>query len=145
MTPSVGRVGAAILAEVEVRELVTGGADQLVALFAAVLPGSPAARADQLDDPEAFLQEPSSFVLGAYIEDAPVGLAGLPAVTGSSSRSAQVPAATRAPFSTPATTSQLLTCPSNTSDDAAQPVLRRSGQQRGSFRSPPMPSTRSGR
>jgi len=60
---------------VEIRELVAGGADQLVALFAAVLPGSPTALADQLDEPEAFLRDPSSFVLGAYIDDAPVGLA----------------------------------------------------------------------
>ncbi len=58
-----------------IRELVAGGADQLVALFAAVLPGSPTALADQLDEPEAFLRDPSSFVLGAYIDDAPVGLA----------------------------------------------------------------------
>jgi ribosomal protein S18 acetylase RimI-like enzyme len=60
---------------VEIRELVAGGADQLVALFASVLPGSPTARADQLDVPEAFLRDSSSFVLGAYIDDAPVGLA----------------------------------------------------------------------
>ena len=46
-----------------------------MALFAAVLPGSPTARADHLDEPEAFLRHPSSFVLGAYIDDAPVGLA----------------------------------------------------------------------
>jgi ribosomal protein S18 acetylase RimI-like enzyme len=63
------------LDEVEIRELVAGGADQLVALFAAVLPGSPTAQADQLDEPDAFLRDPSSFVLGAYIDDAPVGLA----------------------------------------------------------------------
>jgi ribosomal protein S18 acetylase RimI-like enzyme len=60
---------------VEIRELVPGGADQLVALFAAVLPDSPAAQVGQLDEPEAFLRDPSSFVLGAYIDDAPVGLA----------------------------------------------------------------------
>jgi ribosomal protein S18 acetylase RimI-like enzyme len=60
---------------VEIRELVEGGADQLVALFAAVLPGSPTAQADQLDEPEAFLRDMSSFVLGAYIDAAPVGLA----------------------------------------------------------------------
>ena len=58
-----------------IRELVPGGADQLVALFAAVLPGSPAAQTDSLDEPEAFLRDPSSFVLGAYIDDTPVGLA----------------------------------------------------------------------
>jgi ribosomal protein S18 acetylase RimI-like enzyme len=67
--------GAAILDWVEIREFTSGGADQLVALFAAVLPDSPTARADELDEPEAFLRDPSSFVLGAYIDDAPVGLA----------------------------------------------------------------------
>lgn len=75
MRQSVGHLGAAILDEVEIRELVVAGADELVALFAAVLPGSPTAEADQLDEPEAFLRNPSSFVLGAYIEDVPVGLA----------------------------------------------------------------------
>ncbi len=59
----------------EIRELDRGGADQLVTLFAAVLPESPTARADKLDEPEAFLLDPSSFVLGAYIDGAPVGLA----------------------------------------------------------------------
>jgi len=60
---------------VEIRELVAGGADQLVALFAAVLPRSPTAQADQLGEPEAFLRDSSSFVFGAYIDGAPVGLA----------------------------------------------------------------------
>jgi ribosomal protein S18 acetylase RimI-like enzyme len=59
---------------VVIRELVAGRADQLVALFAAVLPGSPTAQADRLDEPEAFLRYRNSFVLGAYINDAPVGL-----------------------------------------------------------------------
>src|SRR5687768_12302963 len=68
-------VVAAILDEVRVRELVAGEADQLVALFAAVLPGSPTALVDQLDEPEAFLRDPSTFVLGAYIDGSPVGLA----------------------------------------------------------------------
>jgi len=67
--------GAAILAEVEIRELVNGGAEQLVALFAAILPGSPTAQADELDEPEAFLRDPSSFAIGAYVDGAPVGLA----------------------------------------------------------------------
>ena len=71
----VGHLVAAILDEVEIRELVAGRADQLVALFGAVLPGSPTAPADQLDEPEAFLRDPSSFVLGAYIDDVPIGLA----------------------------------------------------------------------
>ncbi len=68
-------LGAAILAEVEIRELVAGGALELVALFAAVLPDSPTALADELDEPEAFLRDPNSFALGAYVDDAPVGLA----------------------------------------------------------------------
>ncbi|MEO7571683.1 MAG: GNAT family N-acetyltransferase [Acidimicrobiales bacterium] len=59
----------------EIRGLVAGGADQLVALFAAVLPDSPAALVAGFDAPEAFLREPSTFVLGAYVDDAPVGLA----------------------------------------------------------------------
>lgn len=68
-------VGSGDTARVDIRELVAGEADQLVALFAAVLPESPTAQADQLDESEAFLRDPSSFVLGAYIEGSPVGLA----------------------------------------------------------------------
>jgi ribosomal protein S18 acetylase RimI-like enzyme len=60
---------------VEIRELVAGGADQLVALFAAVLPGSPTAPVDRLHAPEAFLRDSHSFALGAYVDGAPVGLA----------------------------------------------------------------------
>ena len=59
----------------EIRELLAGDAGQLVALFAAVLPGSPTGQPDQLNEPEAFLRDPNSFVLGAYIEGSPVGLA----------------------------------------------------------------------
>ncbi len=59
----------------EIRQLAAGQADQLVALFASVLPDSPLAAADSLDEPEAFLQDPTSFVLGAYLGDTPVGLA----------------------------------------------------------------------
>jgi ribosomal protein S18 acetylase RimI-like enzyme len=58
----------------EIRELIAGDADQLVALFSSVLPEVPPA-VDGLDEPEAFLQDPSSFVLGAYLDDAPAGLA----------------------------------------------------------------------
>ena len=58
-----------------IQELVAGEADRLVALFAAVLPDSPTARAAQLHEAEAFLWDGSAFVLGAYIDDAPVGLA----------------------------------------------------------------------
>lgn len=46
----------------------------MVELFAAVLPGSPMAQAEALDGPDAFLQDPASFVLGAYVGDVPVGL-----------------------------------------------------------------------
>lgn len=59
----------------EIRELVEGDAERLVALFAAVLPESPAALVDRLDEPAAFLRDPSAFVLGAYVDDAPVGVA----------------------------------------------------------------------
>ena len=61
--------------EVEVRELGAGDADELVALFAAVLPGSPTAEAHGRDAPVEFLGHPSSFALGAYVDQAPVGLA----------------------------------------------------------------------
>ena len=40
-----------------------------------MLPGSPTTPAERFDEPEAFLREPSSFALAAYIDDAPVGLA----------------------------------------------------------------------
>ena len=59
----------------EIRELVAGGADQLVALFAAVLPGSPTAHVGRLDEPEAFLRDSHSFAHGAYVDGVPVGLA----------------------------------------------------------------------
>ena len=74
---TVGRphLAAAILDEVLIEELVAGGADQLVALFAAVLPGSATAQAARLDEPETFLRDPSAFALGAYVDDTPVGLA----------------------------------------------------------------------
>ena len=58
-----------------IRELVAGEARRLVELFAAVLPDSPTAQAGLLDQAEGFLGEPRSFVLGAYIDEAPVGLA----------------------------------------------------------------------
>ncbi len=59
----------------EIRELVAGEAAELVALFAAVLPGSPTAHVDRLDEPEAFLRDSHSFAPGAYVDGAPVGLA----------------------------------------------------------------------
>ena len=48
----------------EIRELVAGGPDQLVALFAAVLPDSPTAQADRLDEPEAFNRTVHDFLEG---------------------------------------------------------------------------------
>ena len=66
---------AATLVEVEIRELVAGRGDLLLALFDAVLPKSATAQADNVDESEAFLRDPSSFALGAYIDGAPVGLA----------------------------------------------------------------------
>ena len=59
----------------EIRELVAGEAVELVALFAAVLPDSPTAQVDGLDEPAAFLRDSHCFVLGAYGDGAPVGLA----------------------------------------------------------------------
>ncbi len=59
----------------EIRELVAGEAGQLVVLFAAVLPGSPTAQTARSEEAEAFLRDSSSFVLGAYIDGVPVGLA----------------------------------------------------------------------
>ena len=59
----------------QIRELVAGDGDRLVALFAAVLPDSPTALVDELSAPDAFLREPNTFALGAYVDDAPVGLA----------------------------------------------------------------------
>jgi len=44
-------------------------------LFAAVLPDSTTALAGGLAEAEAFLEEPNSFVLGAYVDDEPIGLA----------------------------------------------------------------------
>jgi ribosomal protein S18 acetylase RimI-like enzyme len=60
---------------VDIRELSSGSAAQLIELFAEVLPDSPTARADRPDEAEAFLRESSSFVLGAYVGDEPIGLA----------------------------------------------------------------------
>ena len=46
-----------------------------MALFAAVLPDSPTALVDQLSEPDAFLRESNTFALGAFVDDAAVGLA----------------------------------------------------------------------
>ena len=67
--------GATRLGDVEIRELVDGEDARLVALFAAVLPDSPTAQAGDRNGTEEFLREPSTFVIGAYVDDVPVGLA----------------------------------------------------------------------
>lgn len=59
----------------EIRELVSGDADRLVALFAAVLPDSATAQVGDTVAADAFLDDPDSFAFGAYIGDDPVGLA----------------------------------------------------------------------
>jgi ribosomal protein S18 acetylase RimI-like enzyme len=59
----------------EIRELVAGQAGQLVALFAGVLPDSPTALVDRVEEPEAFLQDPATFALAAYADERPAGLA----------------------------------------------------------------------
>ncbi len=59
----------------DIRQLVEGDGEQLIALFAAVLPDSPTAQLSEFAEPEAFLRDPSSFVLGAYGRDEPIGLA----------------------------------------------------------------------
>lgn len=58
-----------------IRQFAAGESAVLVTLFSAVLPDSPTAQAEQLDEPEAFLNDPKSFALGAYIDDVSVGLA----------------------------------------------------------------------
>ncbi len=60
---------------IEIRELLGGEVERLVALFDAVLPGFVASLATDFDGPSSFLQDPTSFVLGAYIDETPVGLA----------------------------------------------------------------------
>lgn len=60
---------------IEIRELLAGEVERLVALFDAVLPGFAASLAADFDGPSSFLQDPTSFVLGAYIDETPVGLA----------------------------------------------------------------------
>jgi ribosomal protein S18 acetylase RimI-like enzyme len=60
---------------VDVRELQSGETTELIDLFAAVLPDLDAARSEHPDGPEAFLRDPTSFAVGAYVDDSPVGLA----------------------------------------------------------------------
>lgn len=59
----------------ETRELIAGQEEQLVALFRAVLPDSSTAQVEHPDAPSAFLEEPNTFVVGAYEGTSPVGLA----------------------------------------------------------------------
>ena len=59
----------------EIRELGRGDGRQLIELFAAAQPDSPTGRSAPHDGPEAFLADPGSFVLGAYVEGLPVGFA----------------------------------------------------------------------
>ena len=47
----------------------------MVALIAAVLPESATAQSRQLEEADAFLRDPSTFVIGAYFDEIPVGLA----------------------------------------------------------------------
>jgi len=59
----------------EIRQLTSGDADALVALFVAVLPDSPTARSTNSAVPQAFLDDPATFALGAYLDSEPLGLA----------------------------------------------------------------------
>lgn len=47
----------------------------MVALIAAVLPESATAHSQQLKEAEVFLRDPTTFVLGAYYDEIPVGWA----------------------------------------------------------------------
>ena len=60
---------------IEIREFHVGDGDALVVLFDAVLPGFASSLAADLAGPNAFLQDPTSFVLGAYVDETPIGLA----------------------------------------------------------------------
>jgi ribosomal protein S18 acetylase RimI-like enzyme len=60
---------------IEIREFQVDDVDTLVALFDVVLPGFSSALATDLAGPRAFLQDPTSFALGAYLDETPVGLA----------------------------------------------------------------------
>jgi ribosomal protein S18 acetylase RimI-like enzyme len=58
-----------------VRQLTVGDHDALAELFATVLPDFADLRAPEGCGPDEFLREPSSFVFGAYVDEAPAGLA----------------------------------------------------------------------
>ena len=59
----------------EILELGAGDGDVVVALFRAVLPGSPAAVADGPDHAEAFLSDPATFFVAARVDGELAGLA----------------------------------------------------------------------
>jgi ribosomal protein S18 acetylase RimI-like enzyme len=59
----------------KIRELLDDDVDELVALFEAVLPGFTASLPAGRSEPELFLQEPTTFALGAFVDEIPVGLA----------------------------------------------------------------------
>jgi ribosomal protein S18 acetylase RimI-like enzyme len=60
---------------VEILELRSGDADALIGLFVAVQPESPTARSVDRGAQNAFLDDPATYALGAYVGDEPVGLA----------------------------------------------------------------------
>jgi ribosomal protein S18 acetylase RimI-like enzyme len=60
---------------IEIRELLAGEVERMVALFDAVPPGFASSLATDVDGPNSFLEDPNSFALGAYLDGAPVGLA----------------------------------------------------------------------
>ena len=58
-----------------VRELSVGDHEALVELFDAVLPGFTDLLAPEAFGPVEFLDDPASFILGAYVDDVAAGLA----------------------------------------------------------------------
>ena len=60
---------------IEIREFLVGHEGLLVALFGAVIPEFEGLVSDDPGGPVAFLREPTSFALGAYLDGFPVGLA----------------------------------------------------------------------
>lgn len=59
----------------DIRVFHKGEARALVALFSAVLGDSADALVDARAGPQAFLDDPAAFALGAYVDDQPAGLA----------------------------------------------------------------------
>src|SRR4051794_31494546 len=60
---------------IDIRELLAGDVETLVVLFDTVLPSFASSLVTDFDGPSSFLQDPTSFVLGAWIDETPVGLA----------------------------------------------------------------------